>query len=263
MVNPEIVSLRNHSLDDGHDYDSNEEGRLSNVDIQDPPRCHKHTKGCKNLIRYIALILLIIILIIIALFLCFLEGVSGVYLFDNLDERNRTSYYYPEPQELTARAWPHSTYRPMDCRDFYDPIHGDFGCCAIYDYRGLYNISWNRITKDDMDGKNCPTYKHLIKNYIEYINKYSTPLNCTEEDCCIMNYAIDRSIRENATFPINRNDPQYNIEIPVSNDYYDCRPRNIISAYENHYEGSSSILLCILLIIVLLAVSLQCIKERG
>ena len=251
MNNHEMVQLRTDSLEDP------EEGQLRDAMGVQSPR-QKHEGRCKRCIRCIGFILLIIACLVIGLTLCFVEGVSGVYLFDKVDGRNRTSYYYPEPQELTARAWPHSTSRPMSCSDYYDPEHGDFGCCAIYDYRGLYNISWVRTIKDDMNGTNCPTYEHLIHNYIEYIHKYFTPLNCTEEECCTMNYAIDRSIRENGTFPIDRLDPHYNIEVPVSNSYYNCRPRNIIRAYENHYDNST---FGPLIIIILFISMFLCLHE--
>ena len=254
MSNHGMVQLRTDSLDTDP-----EEGKLRDaLGVQSPRatgqvkryQCKKNK--CNKISRCLGYLLLTIGCICLGLFLCFLEGVSGVYIFDKIDGRNRSSYYYPEPTELTARAWPHSTSRPMSCSDFYDPEHGDFGCCAIYDYRGLYNISWVRIRKDDINGTNCPTYEHLINNYVEYIKKYFTPINCTQFECCTMNYAIDRSIRENLTFPIDRHDPQYNIEVPVSNDYYTCRPRNVIRSYENYYEDPSFVPIIIIGIIMTL-----------
>ena len=112
-----------------------------------------------------------------------------------------------------------------------------------------------------MNGTNCPTYEHLINNYVEYINKYFTPLNCSEVECCIMNYAIDRSIRENMTFPIDRHDPHYNIEVPVSNDYYTCRPRNVIRSYEDYYaDPSFGPLIIIVIVIAMLYCIWKCIN---
>ena len=58
--------------------------------------------------------------------------------------------------------------------------------CIIY--HGL------ELEKEDINGTNCPTYE-LINNYVEYINKYFAPINCTEFECCTMNYAIDRSVK--------------------------------------------------------------------
>ena len=76
-----------------------------------------------------------------------------------------------------------------------------------------------------------------------------------------MNYAIDRAIRENLTFPIDRHDPQYNIEVPVSNDYYTCRPRNVIRAYENNYGDPSFVPAIIIGIIMILLYCLwKCIN---
>ena len=76
-----------------------------------------------------------------------------------------------------------------------------------------------------------------------------------------MNYAIDRSIRENMTFPIDRHDPHYNIEVPVSNGYYTCRPRNVIRSYENYYaDPSFGPLIIIVIVIVMLYCIWKCIN---
>jgi hypothetical protein len=227
------------------------------------PRPVKYGSRCKKCLGVLSTIFLIIVCIILAGFICFAEGVSGVYFFDWVDGRNRTSYYYPEATELTARsggAFPRSSSIPKRCSDFYDPEHGDFGCCAIYDYRGLYNISWSRDLKEDENGTNCPTYEQLINNYVEYVNKYLSPVNCTEVECCTMNYAIDRSIRENLTFPDNRLDPEFSIQVPVSRDYYTCRPLNVVMAYERYYrDPSSGPMFIIALIVAIIYLAYKCI----
>ena len=263
MNSQERVQLRKDSLD----ADSEDNIIRDYMGVQSPrPWVVKGDPRCKKCVRCISTLLLSILALGLGILLCYAEGVSGVYFFDWVDGRNRTSYYYPEATELTTRvggAFPRSSSMPRSCSDFYDPEHGDFGCCAIYDYRGLYNISWSRILKEDENGTNCPTYEQLINNYVEYVNKYLSPVNCSEVDCCSMNYAIDRSIRENLTFPENRLDLEYNIQVPVSRDYYMCRPLNVIMAYEKYYQDpSSGPMFLIALIVAIIYFACKCINER-
>ena len=262
MNSQERVQLRKDSLD----AESEDNIIRDSMNVQSPrPWVVKGNTRCKKCVRCVSTLFLTILALGLGLLLCYTEGVSGVYFFDWVDGRNRTSYYYPEATELTARAggaFPRSASMTRTCSDFYDPEHGDFGCCAIYDYRGLYNISWSRDLKEDENGTNCPTYEQLINNYVEYVNKYLSPVNCTEVECCTMNYAIDRSIRENLTFPENRLDPEYDIQVPVSRDYYTCRPLNVIMAYERYYQDpSSGPMFLIALILVIIYVACKCINE--
>ena len=269
MNSQERVQLRKDSLD----ADSEDNIIRDSMGVQSPRRHHvvgvpREEEGntrCKKCVRFVSTLFLTILALCLGLLLCYTEGVSGVYFFDWVDGRNRTSYYYPEATELTARAggaFPRSASMPRTCSDFYDPEHGDFGCCAIYDYRGSYNISWSRDLKEDENGTNCPTYEQLINNYVEYVNKYLSPVNCTEVECCTMNYAIDRSIRENLTFPENRLDPEYDIQVPVSRDYHTCRPLNVIMAYERYYQDpSSGPMFLIALIVAIIYVACKCINE--
>ena len=233
--NTEMIQLRMDSLEDDHP----ENQLRDSMGIQSPrkknERCFK--KFCNHkIIRGIWFIILCCLFGIIGLSIAFAEGYSGVKLFEWIDG-NRSSY--PQARELTASAWPHSYSTPMSCSSSYNPGNGDYGCCSIYDRRGSYNISWNRILKDDKEGSNCPSYEHLIHNYVEYVHKYLSPINCSEVSCCKLNYRIDLSFRENGTFPRNPMDPDYDIEIPVSNNYYSCRPLKVIIAYQNHYKDPS------------------------
>ena len=81
MNNHEMVQLRTDSLEDP------EEGQLRDAMGVQSPR-QKHEGRCKRCIRCIGFILLIIACLVIGLTLCFVEGVSGVYLFDKIDRRN-------------------------------------------------------------------------------------------------------------------------------------------------------------------------------
>lgn len=273
-MNSERVQLRTDSLDDN--YGDDHESRDS-LNIQSPRgrRGHSHTRiplsdpspiervntnNCCNRKRILVLFLSFVGLIL-CLILSFEIGLLGTNFVDYMEEGEEhmeSNTSYPEAIELTTSMGSRFHSSPHTCSDFYNPEHGDFGCCKIYDHRGSYNITWDRILKEDLNGSNCPTYEQLIHNYVDYVNKYLSPINCTELSCCKLNYRIDLSFRENGSFPRgNFMDPAYDIEIPVSSDYYSCRPLKVIIAYQNYYRDPSEwgliLAFCILILILCLS----------
>ena len=255
-MDSERVQLRNDSLDDsnyGEDH-----GTRDSLNIQSPRPRVKINNCCNR--KCILVLFLSFVGLILCLILSLEIGLLGTNFVDYMEEgENMTSNTsYPEAIELTTSIHTRFNSNPHTCSDFYNPEDGDFGCCKIYDRRGSYNITWSRILKEDLNGSNCPTYEQLIHNYVDYVNEYLSPINCTELSCCKLNYRIDLSFRENGSFPrSNFMDPAYDIEIPVSSDYYSCRPLKVIIAYQNYYRDPSELgfILAFVLLLLLLCLS--------
>ena len=184
-MNSERVQLRTDSLDDnyGDDYQVRDDlniqsprGRRGHshtrIPLSDPSPIERvNTKNCCNRKR-----ILILFLSFVGLILCLILslefGLLGINFVDYMEadeEHMESNTSYPEAIELTTSMSSRFRSGPHSCSDFYNPEHGDFGCCKIYDRRGSYNITWSRILKEDLNGSNCPTYEQLIHNYVEYL----------------------------------------------------------------------------------------------
>ena len=222
--------------------DSSERGD-SLDDNNHSPRIIKSDNGrCPNTRKYLKYLILIGIILYLV--------IVSYEIFQGVVEPNE-----PQSHQLAARIYMHRI--PRRCSDFYDPKNGEYGCCSVFDRTGSHNISWSVIRKTDINGTNCPSLKTLVNKYIEYSEKYFNPVNCTIVNCCKVNYAIDRSMRNNYTIH-KFLDPRYEIEIPSVQLHYYCNIRSIIEAYESHYESPNIGIIGIVIIMLLI---LLCLAE--
>ena len=121
-----------------------------------------------------------------------------------------------------------------DCNEkdyVYQPKYNRYGCCQFQDnLNKTYTISLYKNIKQDESGSNCPTYDHLIYNYIDYIEIYPIYFDIKED-------IVDNCIINNITLPFGKKHCPSTYTIKL--------------AYENYYISPYSDLICLGIITLL------------
>lgn len=169
-------------------------------------------------------------LIITILFITYLIVIFINYKFDSNNDSNNiaASLYY-------------NRHHHHDCNEIdyvYQPKNNRYGCCQFKDnLNKTYTISLFVTIKRDESGSNCPTYDHLIYNYIDYIVTYPIYFDIKED-------IVDNCIINNITLPLDKK------HCPST--------YTIQSAYENYYISPYSDLLFLGIVIAILFCFIIC-----
>jgi len=153
-----IVTTENNDIENNFDTEK------SNIDKTKKDKC----KYNSNILYFI-------------IYVCILYIIYWIFFWDIITININTNFDNIDNNDLTAGLPFHHHHHKKTCDDF------EFGCCEVIDNKNKkHTLSFNRITKNDKEGTNCPSFNTLINKYIEYIKEYYSDLivDCNTLECC-------------------------------------------------------------------------------